>query len=234
MRRCAGRYANTRPYGECEHVRHFGFLAPYGPISVHMPTNIHRLVQVTDKTSSSPPVRVLLVGPTSAPWESIAPVIEMDLTRLARPGVELTYRCTDAGPPEIRTVHDARAAAPFVVQTVIDAAREGFDAVIVDCTADPGVVDARVAVTIPVVGAGEALRSAVAAAKQPVCELTGDDLRGMDVADLVGRIRGASTVALGGTGFSHLVEILAHANPDLVVLDPLSLALDACLAHLSP
>jgi Asp/Glu/hydantoin racemase len=201
---------------------------------VPRPTSIHKLVQVTDMTSSSSPVRVLLVGPTSAPWESIAPVIEADLDRLARPGVELTYRCTDAGPPEIRTVHDARAAAPFVVQTIIDAAREGFDAIIVDCTADPGVVEARATVDIPVVGAGEALRSAVAAAKQPVCELTGDDLRGMDIAVLVNSLREAATVALGGTGFSHLVEILAHANPTLVVLDPLSLALDACLAHLSP
>jgi Asp/Glu/hydantoin racemase len=175
--------------------------------------------------------KVLLVGPTSASWDAIGSEIEADLARLARPGVELTYRCTGAGPTEIRTAHDARAAAPFVVKTIIDAAREGFDAIIVDCTADPGVVEARAAVDIPVVGTGEALRSAIAAAKQPVCELTGDDLRGMDVEALVNSLRGATTVALGGTGFSHLVEILVAANPRLVVLDPLDVALDACLAH---
>jgi Asp/Glu/hydantoin racemase len=197
------------------------------------PTGIHRLVQLTDKSSSSSPVRVLLVGPTSAPWESIAQVIEADLARLARPGVELTYRCTGAGPSEIRTTHDARAAAPFVVQAVADAARDGFDAVIVDCTADPGVAEARATVDIPVVGAGEALRSAIARAKQPVCELTGDDLRGMDVTVLVNSLRGAATVALGGTGFAHLVEVLARANPKLVVLDPLQVALDACVTHLT-
>ena len=177
-------------------------------------------------------VNVLLVGPTSAPWETIASEVEADLARLARPGVELTYRRTGAGPSEIRSAHDVRAAAPFVVQTIVDAAREGYDAVIVDCTADPGVVDARGLVGIPVVGAGEALRSAIAAAAQPVCELTGDDLRGMDVAALVSSLRGAATVALGGTGFSHLVEFLAKANPKLVVLDPLAVALDACLARL--
>jgi Asp/Glu/hydantoin racemase len=174
---------------------------------------------------------VLLIGPTSAPWESIAPQIEADLARLARPGVQLTYRCTGNGPSEIRNAHDARAAAPFVLQTIVDAADEGFDAVIVDCTADPGVTEARDTVAIPVVGAGEALRSAMAAARQPVVELTGDDLRGMDVGALVAAIRGAATVALGGTGFSHLVEILAAANPKLVVLDPLSVALDTCVAH---
>ena len=120
--------------------------------------------------------KVLLIGPTSAAWESIAPEIEADLARLARPGVELTYRCTGNGPSEIRNAHDVRAAAPFVVQTIVDAARDGFDAVIVDSTADPGVADARKVVSIPVVGAGEALRSAMAAATQPVVELTGDDL----------------------------------------------------------
>ena len=78
-------------------------------------------------------VKVLLVGPTSAPWDTIESEIEADLARLARPGVQLTYRCTGAGPPEIRTAHDARAAAPFVVKTIVEAAREGFDAIIVDC-----------------------------------------------------------------------------------------------------
>ena len=177
-------------------------------------------------------VKVLLVGPTSTPWTSIASEVNADLTRLARPGVELTYRCTGEGPSEIRSTRDARAAAPFVVKTVVDAANEGFDAVIVDCTADPGVSEARGLVDIPVVGAGEALRSAIATAAQPVCELTGDDLRSMDVATLVSHLRGAATVALGGTGFSHVVEILTTARPKLVVLDPLKVALDACLAHL--
>jgi Asp/Glu/hydantoin racemase len=179
-----------------------------------------------------PPVKVLLIGPTSAPWATIASEVEADLARLARPGVELTYRCTGAGPSEIRNSDDAVAAAPFVVQTIVTAAGEGFDAVIVDCTVDPGVVAARAVVSIPVVGAGEALQSAIASAIQPVCELSGDELRTMDTSTLVRHIREAATVALGGTGFSHLVEILAQANPQLVVLDPLQVALDECLTRL--
>src|SRR6185295_11994488 len=151
--------------------------------------------------------RIVLVGPTSEPWSAIATEVEADLARLARPAVQLTYRCTGAGPAQIRNAHDARAAGPFVVETIIGAAKEGFDAAIVDCTADPGVAEARQLVDIPVVGAGEALRSAVADAAQPVVEMTGDDLRGMDVPALVASLRGARTVALGGTGLSHLVEI---------------------------
>ena len=180
-----------------------------------------------------PDAQILFVGATSEPWSAIAAQVEADLARLARPGAELTYRCTGGGPAEIRNAHDVRLAAPFVVETIVAAGDEGFDAVIVDCTADPGVGEARELVSIPVVGAGEALRAAVAMAQQPVVELTGDDLRGMDVPELVAGLRGARTVALGGTGFSHLVEILSTANPNLVVLDPLSVALDTCLAELS-
>ena len=180
------------------------------------------------------PFRVLFVGPTSAPWESIAPEVDADFARLARRGVELSYRCTGAGPAEIRTDADAVDAAPFVVATIIGAASEGFDAVIVDCTADPGVSAARESVDIPVIGAGEAMRAAIAEAPRPVCELTGDDLRAMDDAALLDRARGAATIAFGGTGFSHLVDVLVSAHPGVVVLDPLAVALDICLAQISP
>ena len=56
----------------------------------------------------------------------------------------------------------------------------------------------------------------------------------MDEAALIDRVRGAATVALGGTGFSHLVDVIVAAHPGVVVLDPLAVALDTCLARLSP
>jgi Asp/Glu/hydantoin racemase len=178
-------------------------------------------------------LKVLLVGPTSAPWSTIAEEIEADLARLARPGVELTYRCTGEGPLAVHSKEDSASAAPFVVKTIVAAAGEGFDAAIVDCTADPGVVAARKLVRIPVVGAGEALQSAISTAPRPVCRLTGDELRRGDVASLMNKLRGAASVALGGTGFSHLVEILTAVDPGLVVLDPLTVALDECVARLA-
>ena len=172
---------------------------------------------------------MLLIGPTSAPWEAIVDGVEADLARLARDGVELAYRCTGGGPLEIHSDADARAAAPFVVRTAIDAVSDGFDAVIVDCTADPGVADARAVVHFPVVGAGEALQSAIARARRPVCMLTGDELRSITASALVARAGGVATMALGGTGFSHLVEVLIDAYPEIVVLDPLVVALDAAV-----
>jgi len=169
--------------------------------------------------------RVLLVGPTSASWESIAAEVQADLDRLRRPGVELTYRCTGAGPEHVHTAADAEAAAPHVVAAIVAAERDGFDGVIVDCTADPGVTDARRAVRIPIVGAGEALRTAIDDATAPVYVLDGDELRSMTTAQIVSRAADAATIALGATGFSHLADELAAALPHVTVLDPLPVAL---------
>ena len=85
--------------------------------------------------------RLLIVGPTSASWEDVAEEVIRDLERLRRPGLELSYRCTGAGPRAIRSEADVVAAAPHVVQVAV-AANEGFDAVIVYCTDDPGVAAA--------------------------------------------------------------------------------------------
>ena len=174
--------------------------------------------------------RVLIVGPTSASWEDVAEEVTADLERLWRPDLELVYRCTSAGPPAIRSEADVAAAAPHVVRAAIAAASEGFDAVIVDCTDDPGVATARGAVGIPVIGAGEALRGAIATAPRPVRLFSGDELRQLPVAEVVMRARGARTVALGATGFSHLVQPCSAIDGVHVVLDPLDVAVELCLA----
>ena len=173
--------------------------------------------------------RILVVGPTSTPYDDIAEEVAADLARLARPGVELRYRCTGGGPASIRDVADATEAAPFVVRTVRDAEHEGFDAVIVDCTDDPGVGMARALVSIPVVGPGEAMAAAIDDARPPICHFSGDELRSLEAEVLIQRSLDARTVTLGGTGFSHVADLLVNAHLGLVVLDPLAVALDRCL-----
>ncbi len=175
-------------------------------------------------------LRLLVVGPTSTPWSAIAQEVGADLARLAQPGIELEYRCTGEGPASIRDSADSAAAAPFVVRTVRAAEEEGYDGVIVDCTEDPGVAMAAASVSIPVIGPGAAMAAAIARARTPVCHFSGDELRSLGTDDLIQRSAGACTVALGGTGFSHVVDLLMDAHPGVVVLDPLAVALDACRA----
>jgi Asp/Glu/hydantoin racemase len=176
-------------------------------------------------------LRIVLVGPTGAPWEEIAAGVGADLARLARPGVALTYHHVGAGPTQIANAADAELAAPYVIDAVVRCERDGFDAVIVDCTDDPGVAAAREAVAIPVVGAGEALRDSIDRAEAPVVVLTGDELRAHTTEELLARIGDARTVALGGTGWSHLAEQLGGGGR--TVLDPLDVAVEQCLAALA-
>jgi len=176
-------------------------------------------------------MRVAVIFPTSMTWDEIAADVEPDLERLRRPEIELTYVVTGAGPASITTDEDERLAAPHVVAAVERCEREGYDGVIVDCTGDPGVGEARRRVRIPVVGAGEAVRRAAAAALPPVVVLSGDTLRASDQASLLERVRGARSVALGGTGWSHLVPLLTGEGR--TVLDPLDVALDQCLEQIA-
>ncbi len=157
-------------------------------------------------------MRVLVVGPTSSPWAEIAEGVEADLARLRRPGVDLSYRCTGAGPAAVRTSEDAVDAAPHVVRIVTQAAGEGFEAVIVDCTDDPGVEEARATVSIPVVGAGEALWAAITTAPAPVRLFTGDELRTLTPEEIIEQARRAATVALGATGHSDVADLIAAAG----------------------
>lgn len=59
-------------------------------------------------------------------------------------------------PPATESEQDRLVAALAVFSEAAKAESEGFDAVTIDCTLDPGLKAARTAVRIPVVGAGEA------------------------------------------------------------------------------
>ena len=153
------------------------------------------------------------------------------LTSNDSPDLVSSWR-TDApvsGPADIHSAEDAGQAAPGVVAAVQRAEADGFDGVIVDCTEDPGVVEAAKLVAIPVIGPGAALERAIAVAARPVVRVSGDELRLLSVDALTVRTAGAATVVLGGTGWSHIAEAMTADQPDLVVLDPLAVALDDCL-----
>ncbi len=63
------------------------------------------------------------------------------------------------GPPSIENEEGVLEAAPYVLAEAKKAQNEGFDAVTIDCTLDVGLRAAKEAISIPVVGAGEAALS---------------------------------------------------------------------------
>jgi allantoin racemase len=75
---------------------------------------------------------------------------------LQRHGILFDGVVLQAGPESIESHFDEAFCAPYVVMKAMEAENEEIDAVIIDCMGDPGMMAAREAVSIPVVGPGEA------------------------------------------------------------------------------
>ena len=69
---------------------------------------------------------------------------------------EISQVQIERGPASIESEFDEALAVPDTVAKIIEAERDGVDAVVIDCMGDPGMQAAREAVSIPVLGPGEA------------------------------------------------------------------------------
>jgi len=74
----------------------------------------------------------------------------------ARIGFEVDIRQLKGGPLLTDSEYDLFWASVYMILEAEAAEREGFDVVIIDCTADSGIVEMRQSLNIPVVGALEA------------------------------------------------------------------------------
>lgn len=75
---------------------------------------------------------------------------------LMRPDTQLSHVEIDHGPASIESDYDEMLATPATVARIIEAERDGMDAVIINCMGDPGMQAGREAVRIPVIGPCEA------------------------------------------------------------------------------
>lgn len=81
---------------------------------------------------------------------------EQTYVAAARPDSEISVVGLDRGPASLESDYEDALAVPDLLNKVQAAEREGVDAVIIDCMADPGLGPARELVVIPVVGAAQA------------------------------------------------------------------------------
>jgi allantoin racemase len=72
----------------------------------------------------------------------------------ATSGVDVEVWSVGDGPPSIESEYEAALVVPELTRSVLRAAREGVDAVIIGCVSDPGLGALRELVSIPVVGPG--------------------------------------------------------------------------------
>lgn len=77
-------------------------------------------------------------------------------TNAARAGTRVSVVSLDWGTASIESYREDALATPDILNKVVQAERDGADAVIIDCMADPGLYAARELVSIPVVGPAQA------------------------------------------------------------------------------
>jgi allantoin racemase len=70
-------------------------------------------------------------------------------------GTEVEVVDVPDGPASIESVYEELLAVPATFEGVLQAERDGFDAVIIGCFGDPGLEAARELVDMPVIGPGE-------------------------------------------------------------------------------
>ncbi|OGS69942.1 MAG: hypothetical protein A2Y96_02390 [Firmicutes bacterium RBG_13_65_8] len=90
------------------------------------------------------------------------------LIEAAYPGVRTTSICLPDQPDGVHNEATERAAAAKMPAAARQLAARGVDGIIVSCCSDPGVGEARDAVNVPLVGAGEAAALVSLVHRRPV------------------------------------------------------------------
>ena len=79
-----------------------------------------------------------------------------DFAEIVRPDTVLSHVELDHGPASIESEFDEMLAAPETVAKIVEAERDGMDAVIINCMGDPACWPDEKRVSIPVIGPCEA------------------------------------------------------------------------------
>ena len=99
-------------------------------------------------------MHILVINPIiTVEWEGAA---RQAYTAAAAEGTEISVVSLEWGPASIEVRSDSAWAAPGILQVVLEAARAGVDAIVINCMDDPGLWAARELVRIPVIGPAEA------------------------------------------------------------------------------
>jgi allantoin racemase len=68
------------------------------------------------------------------------------------PGIEISQTQIETGPGSVESEFEVALAIPGILARVAEAGRDGVDAIVIDCMADPGVRASREITSIPVLG----------------------------------------------------------------------------------
>ncbi len=72
--------------------------------------------------------------------------------KYSNPGFEIEIRMLKGGPPLTDTEEDLLTASKFIIEEAVLSEKEGFDAIVIDCTTDPGMTEMEELLKIPIAG----------------------------------------------------------------------------------
>lgn len=99
----------------------------------------------------SPFARLRIVTPSVLP----AGTEYTDFAAFETADLRIEHRSLLHGPTSVESEQDAIEATPGTVSLICEAQQQGADAVLIDCVCDPGLMEGRRRVSIPVIGAGQ-------------------------------------------------------------------------------
>ncbi len=98
-------------------------------------------------------LRMLILNPVNTNiWDELTLA---HVKEVVSPDVLVTVRSLTRGPPAIEREYERDLAAPYVIEEVIKASKEGFHVIIINCFDDPGLQASREVSESLVLGIGE-------------------------------------------------------------------------------
>ena len=129
---------------------------------------------------------------------------------LERPGLTISHVEIETGPASIECEYDEALAVPGTIAKIVEAERDGCDAVVIDCMGDPGLASGRECVSIPVLELEKDLDRTKAALAEEAVRAVEDD--------------GADAIIFGCTGMLGCADAVRQGllarGYDVPVIDP--------------
>lgn len=95
-------------------------------------------------------MRIKVVVPVTTDYYDTK--VKEDSGKVVRPDTEISVVSLKRGPFRIESIYDETFGVPFTLEELKKAEEEGYDAVVIFCATDPGLLAAKELLTIPVVG----------------------------------------------------------------------------------
>jgi len=133
--------------------------------------------------------------------------------KVLRPGTEVSFKSVEPGLESLAVSSSAYfdlLNKKEIIEKIMEAEKEGFDAALVGCFEDPGVREAREVVNIPVIGIGEASMLLACMLGHRFAVVTANDNKVATNLEVMIKLQGLQERAI-----THPVRTISMANRDV-------------------